>query len=200
MAIAGRTALCARDLRPCAGQAAARILNEAMRRHVYYYTYLEAPFGVAAPLLASAPSTWLPPPAAPHGDGWHVRLSAEGVLPRMAATRLAAVEVQAPAPAEAQLLRPVLWRDSAHDGLFPVLEADLELVGLNGSGCQLSLIGSYRPPLSVVGEVGDRLIGRHVAEACVRRFVLDIAERIDAAAEPATPGRALTRTLEDSPR
>jgi hypothetical protein len=39
-------------------------------------------------------------------------------------------------------------------------------------------MGSYRPPLSVVGEVGDKLIGHRVAEACVRRFVLDVAERL----------------------
>jgi hypothetical protein len=79
----------------------------------------------------------------------------------------------------------ISWRSALAERLLPALEAELVLAPLEGHGCQLSLLGSYRPPLSVVGAAGDRLVGQRVAEACVRRFVLAVADRLDAARLPA---------------
>jgi hypothetical protein len=150
-----------------------------MGRHVYYYTHLATPFELAAALLAGDPGAWLPPPAEPSGLGeWAVDLAAEGALPSAVARRRVVVSIEGPASAEEALMRRLTWRAVHADHLFPVLTADLELVPLAGTGCHLTFMGSYRPPLSVVGEVGDKLIGHRVAEACVRRFVLDVAERL----------------------
>ncbi len=74
------------------------------------------------------------------------------------------------------------------DEAFPVLIADLELAELLDGQSRISLSGSYRPPLSVAGGLADRAIGHLVAEASVRRFVLDIADRLTTADEVAPEG------------
>ena len=158
-----------------------------MRSIVYYYTHVEHPFEVLSDVLSSDPGVWLPTPATPidGSDGaWLVHVRAEGALPGLVAGHPGhptEVRVGPPATSDVKVLRSIAWRSTTAERLVPVLEADLELVPLTGYGCQLSLMGSYRPPLAVVGEVGDRLVGHRVAEACVRRFVLDTAERLESA-------------------
>jgi hypothetical protein len=152
-----------------------------MRRHVYFYTHLPQPETVLAPLLAGDPAVWLPPPAAADGDAWRVTLHAEGALPEALATHDARVWLDEATAHSGGQLRAVQWRSASADRLLPVLEGDLELAPLIGAGCHLALMGTYRPPLSVVGDAGDRLLGHRVAEACVRRFVLDVQNRLSEA-------------------
>lgn len=157
-----------------------------MRRHVYFYTHLEQGYADLAEVLAGEPAAWLPMPAEAREDGWLVDLHALGALPSGVAGHTALVRVggasAAAAGHPATLLRAVAWQSATAERMVPVLEADLELASLDAYGCQLSMMGSYRPPLSVIGEAGDRLLGHRVAEACVRRFVLDVAGRLAASA------------------
>ena len=151
-----------------------------MRRHLYYYTHVDADSATASDLLHRDPSLWLPAPATGTEGGWVVDLLATGALPKAIARHRAIVDV-GPAIATAdRLLRTVSWRSATAPGIFPVFDGDLELIALQGELSQLSLIGTYRPPLSVAGGAGDALLGHHVAEACIRRFVLDMAERMAA--------------------
>ncbi len=150
-----------------------------MRSIVYFYTHILLPFATSAELLSGDPALWLPPPAEPVGPEWQVTLHADGALREGMSEHEALVTVGPTSWAELGLLRRISWRSSKSERLVPMLDADLELVALDGSGCQLSLMGSYRPPLSVIGAAGDRLLGHRVAEACVRRFVLDVAERVE---------------------
>lgn len=155
-----------------------------MRRHVYFYTHIDPAYEDVAPVLGGEPSSWLPEPGTPEGTEWRVRLWADGALPvaggHDAFLRLGPVEEDAQSGA----IRRIAWRSATAERIVPVLEGDLELSSLGGYGCQLSLMGSYRPPLSVVGDAADRLYGHRVAEACVRRFVLDVADRLRAATLP----------------
>jgi len=151
-----------------------------MRRHLYYYTLLPTSLQEASGHLHRGPEHWLPRPATPHDDGWIVELAADGALPRPVSRHRVVVQLDEPMAQSGRLLRRITWRSLAVPGLFPVLEGDLELVALHGDGCQISLMGTYRPPLSVAGGAADAVLGHHVAEACVRRFVLDIAERLEA--------------------
>ena len=149
-----------------------------MRRHLYYYTHLDHDLPTASALLNGDPARWLPAPAEATAGGWSVDLIASGALPKAVARHRAIVDVGPALVTEKRMLRPITWRSATAPGIFPVLDGDLELVGLRGELSQLSLIGTYRPPLSVAGGAGDALLGHHVAEACVRRFVLDMAERM----------------------
>jgi hypothetical protein len=155
-----------------------------MQRFVYYFTHLDASFGLAASMLCRSPAEWLPPPAEVDGedDCWQVVLRADGALPGTVAALKAVLEVGPPKEFPAHLVRSVQWRAGTAQRLFPVFDGELELEPLEGWGCQLSLGGTYRPPMSVGGGLGDRLVGHRVAEACVRRFVLDVAARLAASA------------------
>lgn len=163
------------------------------RRHVYYYTILPLPFAHTSARLSGSPADWLPAPATWDGNGWRTDLRTDLMWPANLATRAARITAGQPMTGDAGvsaevdgsltdvLLRPVSWAAVSAETWFPVLEADLELADLGGEHCQLSLRGTYRPPLSVVGGAGDRLLGHRVAEATVRAFVLDIADRLDMA-------------------
>lgn len=158
-----------------------------MRRHLYFYTYVERPYAQARDVLAGHPPRWLPEPAQLSGDGYLVTLDAGSTLLEGLGRREAIVRVHPVSPAsdDARMLRGLSWQASDHDELFPVFEGDLELAALSGEVCQLSCIGSYRPPLSVIGAVGDRMLGHRVAEAVVRNFVLATADRLTGAPVPA---------------
>lgn len=152
-----------------------------MRTHVYYYTHLVPPSDEAEERFAGDPGLWLPGPATPTDLGWLVELRADGVLPAQLAAQLAEVVVGVPLRPGEALLRGVSWHARRADRLFPVLTGDLELFALPAGGCQLSLAGTYRPPLSVVGGAADRILGHRVAEACVRAFVLAVADSLSPA-------------------
>src|SRR5690625_4369748 len=110
-----------------------------MRRHVYYYTQLDAPYADLARRLELDPGLWLPEPAEPNRNGWKVRLLAEGVVPAPLGSRLAHVDVGAPRhPGPQRLIRVVTWRADSGEALAPVMDADLELAELPNIGCQLS--------------------------------------------------------------
>lgn len=147
-----------------------------MHRHVYYYTLLGHGYELAAAVLTGDPGAWLPTPIAVDG-GWQLELCADGALPAPLARHEAVVSVGQPRGGDAIAI-PLRWRSATTDRLLPVLEAELELQPLSGGGSHLSLLGTYRPPLSVMGGAGDVLLGHRVAEACVRRFVLDVAARL----------------------
>jgi hypothetical protein len=156
-----------------------------MRRHLYYYTVVDVGFEPAAALLQGDPSRWLPSPTAGR-DGWLVQLHAHGALPRPIADHTATVEVGAPSAGPNSLLVPLSWRSASADRLVPVLSGELELGAMAGDGVHLSLLADYHPPLSVLGATGDLLAGRRIAEASVRRFVLDVAVNL---VDSGVPGR-----------
>jgi hypothetical protein len=60
------------------------------------------------------------------------------------------------------------------------MEATLAVYPLSSEETQIDLHGRYRPPLGVLGNAVDALIGHRIAEASVLRFVQDVAARIDA--------------------
>lgn len=162
-----------------------------MRRNVYFYTQLEGRFGEAASVLADDPGRWLPRPADPAGEGWRVLLDARGALPGARAHRMAVVQLGPIVRGCERVWRRVRWRDAAGDRRFPVMEADVELEALVGGSCRLSLVGSYEPPGALVGNLTDAAVGHRIAEACVRRFILDIATRLEAS-QGTAPGRGGT--------
>lgn len=157
-----------------------------MRRHLYFYSYLDRRYHEAAEILDGDPRTWLPAPTVRDGDGFEVTLDAGTTLLNGFGRRKAVARVSPTSPAADRhsMLRGISWKAVDRDGLFPVFEGDLELTALSSQVCQLSVIGSYRPPLSVVGAVGDRMLGHRIAEAVVRNFVLATADRLMGASVP----------------
>jgi hypothetical protein len=150
-----------------------------MRRHVYYYTYLlDGSSEQVEHIFRGDPGAWLPPPAELSAEGWLVDLHADGVLVAPLALQHAEVQVGPPCATRGGLVRAMSWHATRADRLFPVFTGDLELTPLPITGWQVAMVGTYRPPLSVVGGAADRALGHRVAEACVRRFALDVADRL----------------------
>ncbi len=85
----------------------------------------------------------------------------------------------------------IAWTASTAAGLFPSMEATLSFYPLSAHETQIDLYGRYRPPLGVVGNALDLLVGHRIAEASVLRFVQDVAARINAelGPAPASPAR-----------
>ena len=151
-----------------------------MRKPIYFYTHLPVGFETIASRLEASPRLWLPQPVTENADGWVVSLGTgdHANVPQVPASVTVGESLRD--ARGAWLVRRIGWKALKAEAIFPVLAGDLELASVGPAVTQLTLIGTYRPPISVLGEVGDRLVGHHVAEAVVRRFVLDVATALEA--------------------
>jgi len=70
------------------------------------------------------------------------------------------------------------WKASDHPGLFPALDADIEVAPLGADWAQLAMSARYVPPLGAVGRTIDRALLSRVAEATVKDFLDHVADAI----------------------
>lgn len=75
--------------------------------------------------------------------------------------------------------------DGQSAALFPVLDADLEVVKDGTAAAWLTFTGSYRPPAGALGQALDRAILHRVASATIKNFLARIAA--DLSGVPAAP-------------
>jgi hypothetical protein len=67
------------------------------------------------------------------------------------------------------------WEAKRAPRLFPIMRAELSVYPLTATETQLDFLGHYEPPLGLVGEALDSLVGHRVAEASVHRLLEDVA-------------------------
>ena len=72
---------------------------------------------------------------------------------------------------------PIRWSATGPSGLFPALEADLEVAPL-GHHTQLAMSARYVPPLGAVGRAIDRAVLFRVAEATLKDFLDRVSEAL----------------------
>jgi hypothetical protein len=72
------------------------------------------------------------------------------------------------------------WTAARGAAFFPVMDATLAVFPLSPTETQLDLVGHYRPPLGVVGNAIDAIVGHRIARASVQRFVQEVARQIEA--------------------
>lgn len=82
------------------------------------------------------------------------------------------------------LVYPIAWKASGATVLFPVLDADLVLTKLGADRTRITLRGTYKPPLGVVGRLADRAILGRIAEATVRNWVDRLAGELNCQPQP----------------
>jgi hypothetical protein len=70
---------------------------------------------------------------------------------------------------------PVSWEAARSPRFFPLMNSVLTVYPLTSTETQLDFLGRYDPPLGIVGEAMDAIVGHRIAEASVHRFVTDIA-------------------------
>ena len=76
------------------------------------------------------------------------------------------------------LVYPVSWTATGAGVLFPELKAELSLAHVGPNLTRMTLQGTYKPPLGVVGKVADRAVLGRFADAAVRNWVDQLAEAL----------------------
>jgi hypothetical protein len=151
----------------------------------YYVELPLAPEG-AERALRAAPPGWLPAlagAAASHGEGLLAEVGIGSFGPRLGVP--VTVWLGDPIRFPGKILLPMTWEPAKASGLFPRLDADLELGQLGPERTQLALNGRYQPPLGRVGQAVDRALLHRVAEATVKDFLDRVAEAVQASADGA---------------
>jgi hypothetical protein len=129
-------------------------------------------------VLIDAPRTWLPGIATEanlRGD----RLLAEvGVGEDVRIARQVEIDLGTPIQLPTKTVLPLRWTATGASGLFPSLDADLEIAPLGHDRCQLSMSARYVPPLGALGRAMDRALLFRVAEATIKNFLDQVRDGI----------------------
>ncbi|MDH3306014.1 MAG: hypothetical protein OEO77_00640 [Acidimicrobiia bacterium] len=144
---------------------------------VYYFSNVDRPYADLIETLASLDlETWAGD-AYREGESLRARLS---VGDSAAIAKTVQLELGAPMHGARHTTVPLTWSASGTPGLFPRMEADLVLAPVGPRTSQVSMRGSYEPPLGPVGKALDRAVFHRIAEASVKGFVDRIARALEA--------------------
>jgi len=97
---------------------------------------------------------------------------------RVRVARQVTVELGIPVHASGKTVLPLRWTATGPSGLFPSLEADLEVAPLAPERTQLAISARYVPPLGPLGHVVDRAFLYRVAEATLKDFLDRVGEAL----------------------
>jgi hypothetical protein len=190
MVVACRRSPLLRDEGPWGGCLPALIVTGMFLR---YYLEIAAPFEDVEAALLDDPETWVPGLLRDAEDRGQRLLAEIGfVVDARRIDKEVEIEIGRPyrAPAvpphrPSPTLLPMDWRATGPQGLFPHLEADIEVAPLGAERTHLSISGRYEPPMGALGRMLDRTLLHRVAEATVKDFLDRVGERIRAR-EPAS--------------
>ncbi len=155
-----------------------------MAATLYAYADADVAFDDAIEVLTTRPEQLLQEAtdaSAAHGDAVTGELVVD--LGGFQLARDVAIQVGTPRPVEVlRSVLPLRWRAAEGHVLFPAAEANLELsaLSLHPPRVQVTVSGTYDPPLGIVGELLDRAIAHRIAAAVVQRFVDEVALRLEA--------------------
>lgn len=127
--------------------------------------------------LLRDPEDWVPGLASKanhHGDAL---LAEVGFGDDVRVARRVAIEFGDAVRMPSKTVLPLRWTATGPSGLFPSLEADLEIAPL-GHHTQLAMSARYVPPLGAVGRAIDRAVLFRVAEATLKDFLDRVAEAV----------------------
>ena len=128
-------------------------------------------------ILTRDPHAWMPglaEAANRRGDDLLAEVGF-GDEPRIA--RTVAIELASVQQMPSKTVVPIRWKATGATGLFPELDADIEVASL-GTRTQLALSARYVPPLGRLGRVIDRAVLSRVAEATIKDFLDRVADAV----------------------
>jgi hypothetical protein len=129
-------------------------------------------------VLLTEPDAWLPGYATNANHKGDRLLAEVGFGDDVRIARTVAIDVGSPITMPTKSVLPVRWTAAGAAGLFPSLDADLEVAPLGHERCQLSISARYEPPLGAVGRAIDRALLFRVAEATIKDFLDQVRDRI----------------------
>lgn len=128
--------------------------------------------------LARDPREWLPGLAEQANHRGDQLLAEVGFGEVVRIKRKVVVELGESVRSGSKVVFPLRWAASGAAGLFPSLDADLEVAPLRPGRTQLAMSARYVPPFGSVGRVIDRAVLSRVAEATLKDFLDRVAETI----------------------
>lgn len=144
--------------------------------------------------LARDPRAWLPGLAEGANHRGDLLLAEVGFGEHVRIERTVVVELGEAVRSGAKTVFPLQWTASGAAGLFPSLDADLEVALLRPGRTQLAMSARYVPPFGAVGRAMDRAVLSRIAEATLKDFLDGVAETIMGSREASRPsdlGRAV---------
>jgi hypothetical protein len=128
--------------------------------------------------LSRDPRVWLPQLAERAHHRGDLLLAEVGFGEAVRIRRTVGVELGHPVRSRSKTVFPLRWAASGPGGLFPSLDADLEVASLRPGHTQLAMSARYVPPFGSVGRVLDRAVLSRVAEATLKDFLDRVADAI----------------------
>jgi hypothetical protein len=125
--------------------------------------------------LSRDPRLWLPGLAERANHRGDVLLAEVGFGEAVRIKRAVVVELGSPVRSGSKTVFPLRWAASGPVGLFPALDADLEVAPLGSGRTQLAMSARYVPPFGALGRVVDRAVLSRVAEATLKDFLDRVA-------------------------
>jgi hypothetical protein len=143
-----------------------------------YYVELPLPAERAERVLADGSVAWLPGLAEEANRRGDALLAEVGFGEDVRIARRVAVELGSPIRMPTKTVVPLQWRAAGGPGLFPSLDADLEIAPLGLNATQLAVSARYVPPLGRLGRAIDRAVLHRVAEATIKDFLDHVREAV----------------------
>ncbi len=122
-------------------------------------------------VLLRSPEVWVPAIAQGANDRTDALLADVGFGGDPRVARQVAITFGKPVRVSSKVVLPLRWVATGSSGLFPSLEADLEVAPLGVDRTQLSISARYTAPLGVLGRMLDRAVLHRVAEATLKDFL-----------------------------
>jgi hypothetical protein len=139
--------------------------------------------------LSRDPAVWLPGLAEHAHHRGDLLLAEVGFGEAVRIKRTVVVELGHAVRSGSKTVFPLRWAASGPGGgLFPSLDADLEVAALRPRRTQLAMSARYVPPFGAVGRVMDRAALSRVAEATLKDFLDRVADAIMGPREVAAVG------------
>jgi len=129
------------------------------------------------------PDAWLPGLAGWANHRGDALLAEVGFGDEVRVARTVTVEIGPTITMPTKTVVPLRWSATGVSGLFPSLDADLEIAPLGPSRTQLAMSARYVPPLGALGRVIDRTVLFRVAEATLKDFLDRVRETVLAEVE-----------------
>ena len=139
-------------------------------------------------LLTGDPETWLPGLAGKANRRGDDLLAEVGFGDTIRVARPVSITIGRPVQAGTKIVLPLAWVPSGGVGLFPSLDADLEIGPLGQDRTQLAMSARYSPPLKAVGRAIDRIVLFRVAEATLKDFLDGVASTLTSMEPAHEPG------------
>ena len=128
--------------------------------------------------LSRDPHLWLPGLAERANHRGDVLLAEIGFGEAIRIKRRVIVELGESVRSGSKIVFPLRWAATGAAGLFPALDADLEVAPLRPGRTQLAISARYVPPFGAVGRVIDRAVLSRIAEATLKDFLDRVADTI----------------------